>query len=148
MPSITSKFLNQMKRETEALAVTVPALLNEGGGRTNAAPEYVQGGVAYTAAVAPKEAITGKTYLLVEEAFPATTTVTITIGGTAVFTDAPVSSTGLTVSTVEDMLLLAGSDVSVTVSGTGDVTTGKLQVITNYTPYTVKNGRYTDVPAV
>lgn len=147
--SITAKFLNQNKRETEALTVTLPAILDEGGGRIQAAPTYTQFGEAYVAAVAPKESILGKSYLVVEEAFEATATATVTINGIAIFTDAPISSTGLLASTVEDELLLVGGDVSITLGTlSGDATVGKLKVVSNYTPYTIKNGRYSDVPAV
>lgn len=147
--SITAKFLNQDKRETEALTVTLPSILEEGGGRLQSAPTYAQFGEDYIAAVAPKESVLGKSYLLVEEAFEATATATVTINGIALFTDAPVSATGLVTSTVEDELLLAGGDVVITLGTlTGDATVGKLKVVTNYTPYTIKNGRYSDVPAV
>jgi len=145
--SITTKFLNPDKRESEALTVTLPAILDEGGGRLQAAPSYAQFGEDYVASVAPKESILGKSYLLVEEAFEALATVTVTIGGVALFTDVLVSSTGLTVSAAEDELLLAGGDVVITLGvGSGDATVGKLKVVTNYTPYTVKNGRYSVVP--
>jgi len=147
--SITAKFLNQDKRETEALTVTLPAVLDEGGGRNQSAPTYMQGGEDYIASVGPKESIIGKSYLVVEEAFPAGALVTVSLGATVLFTGVAVSATGITISTVEDVLFLTGSDMTITVSGvTGDITTGKLAVITNYVPYTVKNGRYSDVPLV
>ena len=145
--SITTRFLNQDKRESEALTVTLPAVLDEGGGRLQSAPSYAQFGEAYTASVAPKESILGKTYLIVEEAFEALSTVTVTIGGVAMFTGVAISATGITVSAAEDALLLAGGDVVITLNvGTGDATVGKLKVVTNYTPYTVKNGRFSVVP--
>ena len=147
--SITGKFLNQDKREYEALTVTLPSVLNPGGGRLNTAPEYVQYGEAYVASVTPAKAIGGKTYLLVEEAFPTGTTATITVDGNAVFTDVAVDATGLTVSTTEDFFMELGGDVSITLGGgTGNVVSGELKVVTNYVPFTVKNGRYSDVPAV
>ena len=147
--SITGRFLNQDKREFEALAVTLPSVLNPGGGRLQAAPEYVQYGESYVASVTPAKAIGGKTYLLVEEAFPTGTTATVTVDGNDVFTDVAVDAKGLTTSTVEDFLMETGGDVVITLGGgTGDVVTGQLKVVTNYVPYTVKNGRYSDVPAV
>jgi hypothetical protein len=149
--SITGKFLNQDKREYEALTVTLPSVLNPGGGRLNTPPEYVQYGETYVASVTPAKAIGGKTYLLVEEAFPTGATATITVDGQAVFTDVAVDATGLTTSSVEDFLMQTGGDVNVTIghaTETGDVVTGELKVVTNYVPYTVKNGRYSDVPAV
>ena len=147
--SITAKFLNQDKRETEALTVTLPAIIDEGGGRNQAAPVYAQFGEDYIAAVAPKEAILGKSHLVVEEAFAAAATVTVTINGIALFTDQAVAATGLFTSTVEDELLLTGGDIVITLGTlTGDALVGKLKVVNNYTPYTVKNGRYSDAPVV
>lgn len=146
--SITTRFLNQDKRESEALTVTLPAIIEEGGGRANAAIVYAQGGEEYVAAVAPKQSITGKAYIVVEEAFIAGTTADITIGGQALFSAADVAATGIVVSTAEDLLLETGGDVSITLSGSGDLTVGKLRVIVNYTPYMVKNGRFANTPLV
>ena len=147
--SITDKFLNQDKRETEALTVTLPAILDEGGGRNQSAPTYAQFGEPYVASVAPKESILGKSYLIVEEAFANTATVTVSINGVDIFTDIVIATAGLTISTVEDELFLLGGDVVITLGTlTGDATVGKLKVVNNYTPYTIKNGRYSDVPLV
>lgn len=149
--TITDKFLNQDKRETEALTVTLPAVLDEGGGRTNSLPTYVQVAEEFVAAVSPKEAVLGKSYLVVEEAFPAGMTVTVSINGTAIFTDVSVAAIGLTTSATEDVLLLTSGNVSITINHatvTGDVAVGKLKVVNNYTPYTVKNGRYSNAPTV
>jgi len=147
--SITAKFLNQEKRESEALTVTLPAILDEGGGRTNAAVSYAQFGEDYSAAVSPKESVLGKSYLIVEEAFAATATVTVTLNGESLFTDAPISSTGMVTSTAEDVLLLTAGEMVITLGTlTGDALVGKLKIVNNYTPYTVKNGRYSDAPTV
>ncbi len=147
--TITEQFLNQDKRETEAITVTLPAVLDEGGGRTNAAPTYVVVAEEYLAAVAPKQSIVGKSYLVVEEAFPAGMLATVSIGGVALFTAVSVAAAGIAVSAVEDELLLAGGDVSITITHatvTGNIETGKLKVVNSYIPYTVKNGRYSVVP--
>ena len=147
--SITGKFLNQDKREFEALTVTLPSVLVPGGGRLQSSPEYVQYGETYVASVTPAKAIGGKSYLYVEEALPSGSLATITVDGNTVFTDVDVATTGLTVSTTEDFLMTTGGDVTIVISGgTGNVTTGELKVVTNYVPFTVKNGRYSDVPAV
>ncbi len=146
--SITHLFLNSAKREAEAVAVTLPAILNEGGGRNNVDPEYAVGGVDYTAAVVPAESISGRCYLLVEEAFAAGTTVTVKVGGLETHSAAAVSAAGVTVSSRTDQLFVTGGDVVITLSGTTNHTVGKLKVIMDYVPYNVKNGRFSETPLV
>lgn len=148
--NISGQFLNKDKREHEAVVVTLPAKLSTNGGRTNPNPVYVQYADTNVASVLPAEIITGKSYLVVEEAFPAGTTATVTVGGSAAFTAVSVATTGITVSALLDQLELTATDVVITighVSSTGNVTTGKLRVVTDYIPYTVKNGRYAINPA-
>lgn len=149
--SITTQFLNQDKRETEAITVTLPAVLDAGGGRANAPAVHAQYEETYLASVAPKESIIGKSYIVVEEAFTAATTVNVSIGGTAVFTEQLVDATGIFISATEDILLTAGGDVSINISSTadalsGDVLVGKLRVVHDYIPYNQRNGRFSAVP--
>ncbi|MCI4437401.1 MAG: hypothetical protein JHC33_11400 [Ignisphaera sp.] len=143
--NFTGQFLNKDKREHEAVVVTLPALLAPNGGRTNPNPTYVQVADVMRASVLPKECIIGKCYLIVEEAFPAGMTVTVTVGGTAMHSDVSVAATGITVSSAVDKLIIAGGDVDISIGHatvTGNVTTGKLRVVVDTIPYTVKNGRY------
>jgi hypothetical protein len=149
--SITHDYLNQAKREEEALTVTLPSLLREGGGRAGTLPSYVQYGESYLASVVVKNSIAPKLYLVVEEAFPTGATATVTVGGTAAFTDLAVDATGANVSATEDVYFTTGGDVSITINHateTGNVNVGKLKVVVPYIPFDVKNGRYSDVPAV
>lgn len=147
--SITEQFLNRDKREQEALTVTLPAVLDAGGGRTRALPSYAQLGEDYIARVVAASTIATKCYLVVEEAFPADTLATVLVGGVAVFTDAPVDALGMTVSTVEDISSMGGGEVSITLSGTGtEVTAGKLKVAMSVLSYNTLNGRYTVNPQV
>jgi len=147
--SITSAYLNQDKRETEALTITLPSVLNDGGGRLNADPTYLQSGEDYVASVIPNECIISQTYLVVDEAFPTGAKVTVSVAGTEMFKDVAVDALGLTISTETDKFMKAGGDVKITVtSGSGDVKVGKLMVISNCISYAVKNGRYSTVPAV
>ena len=148
--AITHDYLNQAKREAEALTVTLPSLLREGGGRAGTPPLYVQYGESYVASVVVKNSIAQKFYLVVEEAFPTGTTVDVSVGSTQVFADLAVDTTGANVSTTEDVYFPTGEDVTITVkhaSNTGNVTVGKLKVVTPYVPFDVKNGRYADVVA-
>jgi hypothetical protein len=149
--TITHDFLNQAKREEEALTVTLPSLLREGGGRAGVAPQYVVYGESYVASVVVKNSIATKFYAVVEEAFPTGATATINVGGTDVFVDLAVDATGATVSTTEDVYFTTGGDVTITINHateTGNVVNGKLKVVVPYIPFNVKNGRYSDVPLV
>ncbi|MCI4435352.1 MAG: hypothetical protein JHC33_00895 [Ignisphaera sp.] len=143
--NISGQFLNAEKREHEAVVVTLPALLSPNGGRANPNPTYLQVADVMTANVLPKEVITGKVYLLVEEAFPAGMTATVTVGGTTTNTAVSVAAAGLTASASVDLLKANGGTVTVTINHatvTGNITTGKLRVIVDTIPYTVRNGRY------
>ena len=143
MTNITSKYLNQDKREAEALTVTLPSVANVGGGRTQAAVTYNQFGEEYISYTVPGPAVLKKFYLVVEEAFPAGSTVEVLMGGTTIFTSAAVTSTGITVSTSEDQLTTNNNNISITVNGgTGDITTGLLRIVVDTVPYLEKNGRY------
>ena len=147
--SITDKFLNRDKREYEAIVVTLPATLSEGGGRTKALPTYVQYGEDYLASVVPSKSVIDKAYVVIDEPYPAGTLATISLKGTAIFTDVPLETAGVVVSTTEDILVTTAGDISITLSGgTGDATTGKIMVVANYVPFTVKNGRFADAPVV
>ncbi len=141
--SITSLFLNQDKRESEAVVVTIPAILNEGGGRSNAQPEYVISGDAYTAAVIENDTIIQKAYVIVDEAFPTGALLNVDIAGAAHFADVDLTATGMTVSTTEDTYLANPQTVTSVISGTtGDITTGKLRIILDTLHPELKNGRY------
>jgi len=147
--NITSQYLNKDKREHEAVVVTLPAMLLTNGGRTNPNPTYVQYADANVASVVPASIITGKAYLIVEEAFPTGTTATIAGPGGTLFNAVSVAATGITVSTVVDQLALTAGNLTITLghlTSTGDITTGKLKVVLDYVPYTVKNGRYAANP--
>lgn len=143
MANITNLFLNQDKRYAEAVVVTLPAILNEGGGRANTAPTYLQGGEAMNASVVEADTIMKKAYLVVDEVYPAGALVGVTVGGVAVFTDAPGDATGITASATEDELFVAKGDVVITVTGlTGDITTGKARVVLDVVHPSLNNGQY------
>jgi hypothetical protein len=140
--NVTNKFLNENKRYREDVVVTLPAVLNEGGGRANALPTYVQGGDTHTASVVEADTIVQKAYVIVDEAFAALTTATITIGGVAFFTTVDVATVGLLVSATVDELITAKGDVVITLSGTGDHTVGKIRVVIAAEHPSLKNGQY------
>jgi len=141
--NITNRFLNENKRYTEAVVVTIPAILNQGGGRSQALPEYIQGGDSLTAQVIEEEVILKKSYVIVDEAFPAGALLAVDIAGTTMFTGVDLTATGLVVSTQEDLYLAKGQTVTSVVSGiTGDVTTGKLRIVSDAVYTDLNSGQY------
>jgi hypothetical protein len=146
--NITGQFLNKDKREHEAIVVTVPAVIVPTSGRTNAAPQYIQANDTLTASVVPESSVLGKSYLIIEEAFPTGTTITVTGYGATLFNAVVGTATGITISTAVDKLSTTGGDVVVSIlNGTaGNILTGKVKVVLDTIPYNVKNGRYSVKP--
>lgn len=146
--NVTGQFNNKEKREHEALVVTVPAVIVPTSGRTNAAPQYIQANDTATASVVPAKSIMGKAYLVIEEAFPTGTTITVTAYGFTIFSAIVATSTGLTISATVDKLMTTGGDVVVSVLNltAGNILTGKVKVVIDTIPYTVKNGRFSVNP--
>ena len=141
--NITNRFLNENKRYDEAVVVTVPSVLQHGGGRSQVDPIYVQGGDDLVASVIEADSIIPKAYLLVDEAFPAGALVTVTVGGVAYFTDVFGDAIGITVSAVEDGYYADKADVTVVVSGVaGDVMTGLARVVLDTIHPSLNNGQY------
>jgi hypothetical protein len=142
--NITGQFLNKDKREHESLVVTVPAVIVPTSGRTNAAPQYIQANDTLTASIVPEKSIMGKAYLVIEEAFPAGTTITVTGYGATLFNAVVGTATGLTISTIVDKLMTTGGDVVVSILNAtpGNILTGKVKVVIDTIPFNVKNGRY------
>jgi hypothetical protein len=142
--NITGQFLNKDKREHEAIVVTVPAVIVPTSGRTNAAPQYIQANDTLTASIVPEKSIMGKAYLVIEEAFPAGTTITVTGYGATLFNAVVGTATGLTISTIVDKLMTTGGDVVVSILNAtpGNILTGKVKVVIDTIPFNVKNGRY------
>ena len=142
---ITSRFLNQNKVEAEGIVVTVPAILKQGGGRSNAQPTYIQGGDAVTASVISADTLIKGAYLQIDEAFPAGTTLTVDIAGVVYFNDVDGTSAGFTVSTETNNFLKNSQTVLISVEGvTGDVTTGKARVMLDVFHPNLKNGQFAE----
>jgi len=140
---ITNRFLNQDKRYDEAVVVTVPAILSQGGGRSQAQPIYLQGGESVKAGVIEPDTIITGAFLIVDEAFPAGATVSVDIAGTSYFGSVDVTGTGMTVSTETNNFLAKSQTLVVVVSGVaGDITTGKLRVVLDTIHPSLKNGQF------
>jgi len=141
--NLTNRFLNENKRYTEGVVVTIPAVLNEGGGRTSSTPTYIQGSDSLTAQVVEADTIIQRAYLIVDEAFPAGALGAVDIAGSTYFTSIDLTATGITVSAIEDAHLANKQTVTTVVSGiTGDVVTGKLRVVLDTMHPSLNNGQY------
>jgi len=140
---VTNKFLNADKRYSEGVVVTIPSVLSQGGGRSNAQPTYLQGGDAVTAQVVEKDTLLIKAYLHITEVFPAGSKINVDIAGTQFFNAVPADATGLTVSTTEDKYFANGQTVTTTITDvSGNITTGKALVILNTLHPSLKNGTF------
>lgn len=143
MANITNLYLNENKRYAEAVVVTLPAILNEGGGRAGSAATYLQPGEAMNASVVEADTLAKKFYLIVDEPMPAGALAEVSVGGTVVHTAIPVDATGVTVSATEDEYFMNKGDVVITVTGVGGpITVGKLRVIVDVVHPSLNNGQY------
>ena len=141
--NITSRHLNQDKRTAEAIVVTVPAVMQESAGRTLQPPKYYQYGDALVANVLNAGVIVQKTYLIVEEPFPTGATATVNANGITLFTDSTIDAKAVVVSTHEDIFVEAGATIEITINGgTGDITTGKLKVVSEILSTNLTNGNF------
>ena len=143
--NVTNRFTNQDKRESEAVVVTCPAMIEEGGQRTGTPPTYVGSGDALTAAVIEPDTVVQNVYLIVDEPFPAGTTASVDIAGTTFFADVAVDAKGLTVSTQTDKFFENGQTVTVGfVNGAVDtpIEEGVLRVVIDTLHPSLKNGNY------
>jgi len=143
----TSKYLNQDKRESEAITVTLPAVSNIGGGRAQRSPVYNQFAEEYVAYVVPAGSIVQKAYVIIEEAMPAGALLEVTVGGTVVATGVLADAVAMTVAGTEDLWFPNDTNIKMVVTGgTGDILTGIAKVVVETIPYNEKNGRYSSFP--
>lgn len=141
--NITNRYNNRDKRFAEAVVISLPSQLEEGGVRLSTPPVLAQFGDDYVASVVEPDTVVQIAYLVVDEAFAASSTVTVTVGTTALFTDLDITSAGLNVSAVTDELVTAGADITITPGGgTGDIEEGALRVVLETVSMSLKNGNY------
>lgn len=142
--NITNLFTNRDKRYAEAVVVTLPAQLEEGGARISTPPVYAQNDDTYTASVVEANSIVKTIYIIIDEAFPAGTELAVTVAGEAALAAIDGTVLGLTASaTITDLLVEAGGDVEITPSGgSGDITTGVARVVLDVVSTELKNGNY------
>jgi hypothetical protein len=143
--NVTNRFLNQDKRYSEAVVMTCPAIIDEGSQRANIGPTYITSGDAWTAQTIESDTIIQKVYLIIDEAFPANTTISVDIAGTAYLTDVDGSVEDMTTSTTEDVLIKNPQTITVGVvngpAGT-EIQTGVARVVIETVHPSLKNGQY------
>ena len=141
--NIATRHLNDQKRVAEAVVMTVPAIAQENGGRLSAPPIYYQYGDNLIGPQCGPNTIIKSAILVVREPFPTGTTVSVTFGGTALFTDTVVDAKAIVVSTVENLYVEIGGTLEATLSGgTGDITVGELEVILDVISANLTSGSY------
>ena len=141
--NLTNRYNNQDKRFAESVVMTIPSQLEDGGARLSTPPVYVQYDDALTAAVVEPDTIIKTAYLVIDEAFPAGSTIDVDIAGTAYFTAVDVTSSGLTVSTTSNTFLKNGQTITVSIKGgTGNVTAGVARIVLDTVSPSLKNGNY------
>jgi len=143
--NVTNRFNNQDKRYSESVVMTCPAQLDEGGQRVSTPPTYIKSGDAWTSATVSPGTIIKRVYLIIDEAFPAGTTLSVDIAGTAYFTDVDGAATGITVSTTEDVYLKLGQTITTgVINGTtgSEIASGVCRVVLDVVSPNLKNGQY------
>jgi hypothetical protein len=141
--NLTNRYNNQDKRFAESVVMAIPAQLEEGGARLSTPPVHAQYGDALTAAIIEPDTIIKTAYLIIDEAFPAGTTVDVDIAGTAYFTAVDVTSEVMVVSSVQNGHFKNGQTITVVFSGgTGNITTGVARVVLDTVSPLLKNGNY------
>lgn len=145
--NISDRFLNNKKRYSEGVVMTVPAVLNVGGGRANLAPTYLKVADDMVADIVEADTIVQKAYLIVDEAFPATAVLGADIGGTAIFAGADLTTPGIAASATVDLYTTAKAAITAAVTGAGltagnDITTGKFRIVLATVHPSLNNGQY------
>ena len=143
--SIADRFNNRDKRYAESVVMTCPAVYDEGSPRTGSGDKTITSGDAYTAAIVEPNTVIKNAYVIIDEPFPAGTTLSVDIAGTAYFTDVPADATGMTVSTVENVFLRNGQTITtMLVNGTAGtpITEGVARVVLDTVSTNLKNGNY------
>lgn len=134
---IRTKFQNNRRRETSAVTVSFPAVIEPAELRTATAAVVAASGT-YTGVTLPAGTIVKGISLVVDEAFDSATSATLaaTIGGTSVLAATNVKVLGLTTSTTNlPMLLTSNADLVGTFAIVGAPTKGCAKIVVDYISY-------------
>ncbi len=146
--NISSLFENNLRKISEVGVAELNATINTSGDRLGQGAVYALGGDEHICYTIPADSIAPKFYIIVDEAFDAATTATITtiVDGTAIATALDVATVGPTVSALVDTYFDAVDGIKIVLNQ--DVTVGKLRVVAEYISASTNNGIYVDVGGV
>lgn len=146
--NISALFENNLRKISEVGVATLQAEVSNDGDRLGQGIVYAKGGDEHLVYTIPADSIAPKFYLIVDEAFDAGTTVTVTTivdGLTVIAALTDVATVGPVVSALEDVYFDAADGFNIVLSQ--DVTQGKLRVVAEYISASTNNGIYVDVGA-
>lgn len=93
----------------------------------------------------PEKTLITAAYIVVEEAFDATTTMTVKLGNDTLINTADVATTGVKKGTAANFAKDSGTGADITVVVSGAVTKGKAHVVIDGIEYAVKTGNYLQI---
>jgi len=146
--NISALFENNLRKVSEVGVATLQAMIANDGDRLGQSAVYAKGGDVHLCYTIPADSVVPKFYIIVDEAFDATTTATITtiVDGTAIATALDVATEGPVVSALEDTYFDATDGISIVLNQ--DVTVGRLRVVAEYISLSTNNGIYVDLGGV
>lgn len=146
--NISSLFENNLRKVSEVGVAELNAALDTSGDRLGQGTVYAKGGDDHICYTIPADSIAPKFYVIVDEAFDAGTTATITtvVDGTSIAAALDVATVGPTVSALVDTYFDATDGIKIVLSA--DVTVGKMRVIAEYISASTNNGIYVDLGGV
>ncbi len=147
--NLSGQFENNLRKVSEVGVAELNAALNMGtADRLGQGIVYAKGADEHIIYTIPADSIAPKFYVVVDEAFDAGTTATITtiVDGDAVATALDVATVGPTVSALVDTYFDATDGIKIVLNQ--DVTVGKLRVIAEYISASTNNGIYVDLGGV
>ncbi len=145
--NISALFENNLRKVSEVGVGTLCAAISTSGDRLGQGIVYAKGGDEHLIYTIPKDSIAPKFYLIVDEAFDAGTTATITtiVDNDAMFTAIDVAALTHSVSPLEDTYFDAADGFKIVLNQ--DVTVGKLRVIAEYMSGSTNDAIYVDLGA-
>ncbi len=145
--NVSALFENNLRKISEVGVGTLCAEIGTSGDRLGQGATYAKGGDEHLIYTIPKDSIAPKFYVIVDEAFDAGTTATITtiVDGDVIVTDLDVATVAPTVSVLVDTYFDAVDGFKIVLNQ--DVTVGKLRVLAEYISGSTNDAIYVDLGA-
>ncbi len=144
--NISTLFENNLRKVSEVGVAQLHAQLSTEGDRLGQSAEYVVGGDEYIVYTIPADSIVPKFYMIVDEAFAAGTTVTVStiVDGTEIIAAATdVATVGATVSALVDTYFDATDGIKIVLNQASTV--GTLRVVAEFISGSTNTGIYVDL---